>query len=438
MHNSTLTWRKGWFLSATFLLVVFITVSCKKKEHQLGEGVVDDSEILTSGVIDTFSLQTSTFTVTDIKANDRIFGMLGSYEDPIFGGVNNEIYTQLRLPNTSPSFGNLNDIVVDSVVLSMVYAGKYGNNGDQTIEVYEIGGTERLYIDSTYYTYTTFPETGSNLVVPGNEVQYLDPLTVSYIDTNIVEPQLRIRLDTNFAWQLFNESANNPASFESNDNFVEFFKGIKIKTVNGSQQPGEGGIFYFNMTDTDTKVTIFYKSAGEVRTYDLVINSSAPYINHTDISQSAQVQSVINNPALGQKEFYTQSPRTRALLKIPGLSSIPSNSVIHSASLELPVQYQTNQPFEPGLNLRVALFTSSTDSSLISDLSTVGLFDVSGKKFTVDITNYVQRIVSGEFENTGFVLSPTLFSNSADRIVFNGPETVNKEKPSFKIIYTEF
>lgn len=430
-------WRKGWFLSATFLLLLLAaSTSCKKKNPTTG--TVEGTEVLESGGIDTFTLYTSTFYDDSVQTSGRFYGILGSCEDPVFGRVNSEIYTQFRLLYEGPTFDDPAQITIDSVVLAFVYEGMYGTPGNQTVEVYEIGGTEPLSDTVTYYTFSTLPETGSNLVAPGSEVQYLDPDHVTYIDTVLVDPQLRIQLDTNLGWQLINEAYYNPTSFESNDAFTDYFKGLKIKTNNGSQASGDGGLFYFNLEDTDSKLTIYYKSAGETRTFDLLINSSAPWFNHIDLNTSAAVQSVIDNPSLGQVQFYTQSCHSRALVKIPGLDNLPPNVIVHSATLELPVQYQSGQPFEPGLDVSVALFTSSTDSTLISDLQTYGLYDVSGKKFTVDMRNYVQHIVSGEFENTGFVITPLGFSNTSDRIVFNGPETTNKEKPRFKIVYTEF
>lgn len=437
MQNSTLTWRKGWFLSATFLLLIsLLAVSCKKKEHKLGEGVVDESELMNSGSIDTFSLYTSMYEVDSVISSSSFYGILGSYQDPVFGYMNSEIYTQIELNQLSPTFGDLADITIDSVVLSLVYGGKYGNDGDQTIEVFELGGSG-LDSDSTYYTFSSIPEkNGSNLVVPGQDVYYMDVNSVTYIDSLLVEPQLRIMLDTNLGWQLFNEWDSNPTSFSSNENFTDFFKGFKIKVNNGTQQSGEGGMFYFDIEDSDSKLTVYYKSAGERRKFDYVLHSGSKF-NHIDITQSMAVQMVLDNPSLGQEQFYTQSHKSRAIVSIPGLSNIPPNSVIHSAILELPVQYQSGQPFEPGLDVSVRMFRSTTDSSLVTN-GTIGLYDVASKKFTMDVKDYVQRIVSGELENSGFVISPRLFFHTADRIIFNGPETTNKAKPKFKIIYTEY
>jgi len=438
MHKSTLTWRRGWFLSATFLLALTVTaVSCKKKINKLGQDVIANNDLITSGGIDTFSIQTSSFRTDSIPSSNKFFGILGSCNDPEFGTVNSEIYTQFRLVNTSPVF-DIPNITIDSVVLSLKYSGVYGTSGDQTVEVYEITDSERMYDTSTYYVNTTFETMGSNLVVPGTEVMNFDVNTVSKEDTIELDPQLRIHLNTSLGWQLFNEANDNPSTFADSEAFIEFFKGLRVLTNNGAQASGDGGLFYFDLNDTDSKLRVYYKTNGERRVYDFVINSSCADFNHIDFSEDMDVTNVIENPALGQKTYYAQSFQSRGIVKIPGLSSLPKNAIVHTATLELPVQYQTGQPFEPGTQLSVALFTSPTDSTLISDGSTLGLYNVGSKTFTINLRNYVQRIISGDLENTGFVVSPLLFSNTMDRIVFNGPDTDKKLKPTFKITFSEF
>lgn len=430
-------WRRGLFLSATFLLILVVSIGCKKKNHELGQDLLSNDDLIISGSIDTFSVYTSSFRTDSVQSSNRFFGILGSCNDPVFGQVNSEIYTQFRLINLAPTF-ELGNITVDSVVLSLVYSGVYGSKGTQTIEVYEINDTEEFSDTATYYPFDDFQTTGVNLVVPGTENMYLDPNAVTYVDTNLVQSQLRIQLDTNLAWQLFNEATNNPASFVDNDAFTQYFQGLKILTNNGAQASGEGGLFYFNLNDADSKVRIYYKSGGEPRIYDMVINSSCGDFNHIDFTENPGVTSTIQNPSLGQHTYYAQSFQSRALVKIPGLNNIPPNAVVHSATLELPVQYQSGQPFEPGTEVSVSLFTSSTDSTLVSDGSTLGLYSSGNKSFTINMRNYVQRIVSGEIENNGFVISPLLFSNTLDRIIFNGPDTDKKLKPTFKITFSEF
>ena len=139
----------------------------------------------------------------------------------------------------------------------------------------------------------------------------------------------------------------------------------------------------------------------------------------------------------GQSQFYAQSFNSRAVVQIPGLSNIPKNAIIHKATLELPIQYQTGSKFSPGYDISVGT-RLTVGANQIYNIGTTGIYDDYTKKFTIDLRSYTQAIVNDELENTELILSPILFITSGDRIIFNGQQSSNKAKPKFSIIYTEF
>ena len=437
-HIDLAKWRKGLVLSATFLFAVLAMYSCKKKGNLLGQSTIDASDVLHSGGVDTFALRTFSILEDSVITDNPAFGILGSYNDPVFGNINSEIYTQFRLSGVNPNFGDINAIVLDSFVLGLEYTGYYGEIGDQIFSVEEITDVNGLSIDSTYYAFSTFTTSGTNLIPPGQETINLDPSNITVIGNDTVETQLRIYLDTTLAKNIIQETVNNPTTFESNDNFLEFFKGLHIKTTNPPQASGEGGLFYFNLNDALSKLTIYYTQDGDAKTYDLLINSECADFNHVDIDNTmTNVEQVLNDTISGQQEFYAQSFGSRGIVQIPGLDNIPSNSIIHRATLELPVQYQTGTNYSPGLDISVATRLEEGASEFYS-IGTLGTYSEATKSFIIDLRSYVQAVVTGEVENTELILSPILYITSGDRIVFNGPETDNKAKPRFSIVYTEY
>jgi hypothetical protein len=128
------------------LLVILSLVSCRKKDSTVGLEEINSSQYL-NGITDTFAIISYTeledSTITDNPANV----VLGSYVDPEFGLMNASFYTQWRIATVNPDFGDPTTIVLDSFVLSLDYAGYYGDLGAQTFEVYELD--EDLYLDST-------------------------------------------------------------------------------------------------------------------------------------------------------------------------------------------------------------------------------------------------------------------------------------------------
>ncbi len=431
------TWRKGASLSATFLFCLLVSVACKKKENTLGKNNIDQNDLLQSATTDTFSLVTFSYLSDSIISDNPPFGVLGSYNDPVFGRYNAEIYTQIRLSGANPEFGDISGIVVDSFVLALEYVGAnsfYGEIGDQTIEVFELG--EDLHIDSTYYSKDIKALTGLDLVVPGMEVLEMNASYLTVVDNDTIDPQLRIHLNTAKA-DAFIAEADAGTAFSDNDAFINYFKGLLIKTNNFGQSSGQGGAFYFNMTDPATKLTIYYTQDGEQKEYDFLINSSCADFNHVDIDNSmTDVETVINDTIPGQETFYAQSFGSRAVVQIPGLDNIPNNAIVHTATLFLPTQYQSGTKYAPGFDVSIAITETGGDSQLFG--YGTAPYSAYTKGFEIDLRTYVQGLINNQLENNGLIISPILHNTSAERIIFNGPLTSNKEKPFLKILYTEF
>lgn len=431
----SLRWRKGLILSATFLIGLFVALGCKKKEHTLGQDTIDQSDLLSSEGIDTFSLITFTIMEDSVITDNPAYGILGQYNDPELGIMNSEIYTQLRLVGVDPNFGDPSTITVDSIVLRLEYTGVYGETTDQFIEVYEL--TEDMSIDSTYYAFSSFLNSGTDLVKAGENNITMDVNTISVIGSDTVSPQLRIPLDNSLGQRFIQDAWDSQATFDDNEEFISYFKGLYIRATT-VPTTGDGGVFYFDMNDPDSKVTLYYTNGtGDSKEFDFVINSECADFNHVDITNTVNVTNVINDTLPGMQEYYAQSFKSRAVVQIPGLSNIPANAVVHKATLTLPVQYQTASLYDPGDLLIVSTRLNQDDANLYS-IGTLAEYSNSKKAFTVDIRDYVQRIILGELENTELIFSPFFFISSANRVIFNGQQTSNKTKPKLDIVYTEF
>lgn len=432
-NNTPVMKRKRVILSATFLLSVFLIFSCKKKESSLGLNSIDQNELLSSSGIDTFSLTTFSYIEDSIISDNLNAVMLGSYNDPVFGVFNTEIYTQIRMQTSGFDFGDTSLIEIDSLVLGIEYFGSYGDNGVQNIEVYQIG--DDLNIDSTYYSFQTKTlSTGTNLVPTGSGAIDLDPENITVVGGDTIESQIRIPIDTNLGWAFINE-ANFGTAFADNDAFQSYFKGLLIKTNNGLQTSGTGGVFYLNLTDPQSKLTMYYKENGVSKEFDFTITSSDADFVHVDVDQSlTNVETVVTDTISGQNEFYAQCFGTRAVIKCAGLNNIPANAVIHKAVLDLPVSYQTGSSYVPSINIAVATTLEEGDTEIFN-INAVGTYSDFTKKFSFDLRSYVQAITNSEIDNTGMIF---YLGRTADRIIFNGPNSTNKEQPILSILYSEF
>jgi len=425
--------KKLFFL--LFILATLLISACKKKDTLVGKDVLNPDDYLNGITTDTFEIETYTIAEDSIITSNPPNTVLGSYKDPKFGSFNASFYTQFRLGSLNPDFGDPSQIVMDSLVLALNYVGYYGDLSAQTFEIYELD--EDLSIDSNYYSFSTKNVKSSNLVRIGMGTITPKPNQTSIVGGDSLDAQLRIQLDTNFAKNLVLE-ANNGTTFLTNEAFMTFFKGFYVKTNNPTQASGQGAAFYFNLNDAASKLTMYFKLAGINKTFDFLINSSCADFTHLEINNSGtSISAILQNQSLGVNEFYAQAFKHRAVVKIKHINSLPPNTIIHKASLTLPIQYQTGYRFVPGVSISVAAKLKSTDQYYTS-LGTYGGFEEYEKHFRIDVRDYIQAVLKGSIDNTGLVISPRYFINSAERIIFNGKNTSNKKKPQLIVTYTTF
>lgn len=440
-------WRRTFLFSATFLLTILVGVGCKKKDTTFGKDLIDSESILNGEQTDTFTIVTSTFLQDSLlnQTKDPALAILGNYNDPIFGKVRGSFYTQLRLAAANPNFGDINNIVIDSFVLSLKYSGYQAGLDPQTIQVFQLADTISRASNDQYYSHSEIPTTGVDLMDPNKNSITPAPETGVVIDTSLTlsDPMMRLFLDTNFARTLF-EEATNGSAFSSNEAFLSYFKGLTVRSIS-DPSVGQGGVFYFDLIDAISKLTIYYRQFENVngvdqyvsKQYNFLMNSACKDFNHFERDLTGtKVETVIDDPNQGQFEFYAQAFGMRAQIDFPTLLNLPKSTIIHKAELFLPVQHLIGSKYNPSSIITVARKEHPDSTTLFGvTISSLSEFTTG---YTLDIRTHVQDVVAGKRENLGLILSPARFISSAERIIFNGPNTDNKLKPKLSIVYTEF
>lgn len=421
-------------LFSAFLLTLFVSVSCTKNK-KLGKDVIDENSYLNGITTDTFQLETYTIAEDSVVTSKPSNVVLGSYVDPKFGRVEASFYSQVRLASLNPNFGT-ESIKIDSFVLALKYAGYYGDLSEQTFGVYELN--EKMYIDSSYYSFSEVATKSTNLIPAGKRTHVPKPTTNVVINGDTLLPQLRLHLDTNFARNIITEATNGSATFLSIDAFQAFFKGIFVRVENPTQSSGQGAIFYFDINNSASKLTVYFTQGGTQKTFDMVINSNCAEFSHVDIDNAGTpIAAILQDSTKGSKEFYAQAFKHRAIVRIKHIDQLPKNIVIHRADLTLPVQFQNGNRFKPGTGVSAATKLKFSDSKFTS-LGVLGEFDDNKKHFSINLRTYVQALVKDQVVNYGVVVSPRYFINSSERIIFNGKETTNKNKPKLVLTYTTY
>lgn len=429
-------------LSVVFLLL-FVFPSCKKKDSDLGLDLTGNNA-LGVNTVDTFEINTYCELQDSVTSNLKTANLLGSYQDPKFGKVDYSTVTQILLSSNNPNFGDVGLISIDSVVLSLHYStttgvSKYGELDPQTFEVYELD--EDIFYDSTYYTFSQVLTKPTNLVEPGYEVITPDPFSDAVVGDDTLAPQLRIRLDTNLGWQIINAQAS--GDLVDNETFKTFFKGLQIKVNNGMQANNEGAILYFDLTDLNSKMTIYYKEDTTAKSFDFTIDAdnNARFTQANFDISGTYLEQVLNDTLSGEYEFYYQANHIWAALEFPDLLAIKGNEglIVNKAELIVPTQfYPTDELFVPS-TMFLLYKDSLNDDYLIPDYTNPdGQYYESEGAYKFIITRYVQRIMTGEYPNAGLRLTNGDFFSTATRAIFNGALSTNKVKPKLIITYSNY
>ncbi|TNE55399.1 MAG: DUF4270 family protein [Bacteroidetes bacterium] len=420
-------------ISLSMILALF---SCKKEKSLVGKDGINQEFLLSSDGTDTFQLITYSKLEDSLVSSNSGTSLLGSYNDPVFGKVESEFYTQIRLSGLTPNFGDLSAIAIDSFVLGLTFTDYYGELGEQSFEVYELD--EDLSIDSVYYAHQNRLVKPVNLIDPNRNVLLPDPINPTVIDGVEVDAQLRLYLDTNLARTMMEESENNPQSFATNEDFASFFKGLNVRVNNGAQAVGEGAILSFSLSNSLSKLTVYYRQDGQNKTFDFLMNSLSADHNHLTFDRTGSpFGDLLANQTLGQQQFYAQANVARGIIEFPGISNLPKNTVIQSARLELPVSYFSGDELYPSTSISVSARISEEDEQLYV-LGVTGQYSDYTKSYILDLRDYLQQIVSGQVENMGIHVAPTKMISSVERIVFNGLDAPLKKQPKLQIVYTTY
>lgn len=408
-------------LSALFFSSLFLFSSCSKinEATELGGGLVPEVDnVKTFETL--FNTETNNLLLNDSArlgyADPVAIGHISS--DPVFGQTTANAYFSV----SATSYGTYpftdRNVEIDSVVLSLGYAGSYGDvNALQSVKVYELPQSS-TFADDTLYKYkgTDF-ETGNLLGSKSFAINTLDDTirVINYAprDTAKVGNVLRIQLDKNLGSRFAALDTTNTANggFRNDSIFKRIFKGLAIKADAGMGN----GLAYFNLSDAaKTNVTVYYRATrGTIKDTTQVVfthsrNGQANIINRT---ASGNYATTLANSVANDELLYIQStPGSYASIKIPSLDTF-SNNVIHRAELIVTKVASTSEAvFTPPFQLFLDKINSRGDSAFTlekdfpSNTQTLNwqIFGGDLKKdgtYRFNITRHVQDVISRDTGN---------------------------------------
>ncbi len=435
---------------AIFSFILLLTISgffsCKKS-GLIGSDILPKGDNLSGVFTDTLSLFSKTIREDSFRTTASVKYLLGSMKDNVFGKTVTGVYTQFKPGTFNPSFLNC---TIDSVVLSLVYAGSYGDvkNTPQSVTVYQL--TQQLTADSAYYSSRTF---AFNPIKIGEKVNFIpDFSTYPIIIGDTMKPTLRVRLNDQFGQDMLDADSVNLTSPSA---FQAFMKGLYI--TSDENNPGKG-IIYLDLANSDSRITLYYHNAtSDSLQFNFLMGSGCASVNSYKHDYTGYpVEAALNSSAKSDSVLYIQSMAgVKSKITVPFLQSL-GRILVNKAEVEV------TQIFDPVtddsvFHVPVRMILLGSDSlgrnTLIPDLYTTALLKYGSNKFSFvndkgqtavkysfSIADQLQLVVNklqnGE-KDYGLFLVNYQSTELADRIVLGGGNRKDAAQMKLKLTYTK-
>lgn len=418
--------NKLFYLLAAFVAVL-IFVSCNKEPNLVGLDLLPEGDRLNMSFIDTSTIIAYTVKEDPLRTDELSTNLLGYLNDAIFGNTLASIYTQYNLPTNNVSFGA--NPVADSVVLSLVYSGIYGDSLSQhTVRVFELADT--MSTKAEYYSNST----KATLPIQIGEATFVPNLkTADSVNGNKVSPHLRITLSPEFSNRLISADSE---TLSANSFFTEVFKGLYI-TADPVTSNASGAILYFNLLDDMSKITVHYHNDTDTSSISLPINANCGRFNkyihyHYNGAVPELLQQFAGDTASGSNRVFMQAMAgAKVKLRIPYLKNIPENARIAvNEALLIITDDEPDNIFAPPAQLAMRALDDKGAYVVLPD-ETIGSVYFGGryvnnKEYRFRITKYVQdRMSNPDAKDNGLMMIIAGSSLSGNRVVLKGPASTN-------------
>lgn len=235
--------RVLFIVTYCFLFTVLLS-SCYKKDIQVGSDLAEShTRIIT---VDTVGVVLSSYLLDSFITNGNNFALIGNYSDAYVGSTTASTFLQPGLPTLSEDVSTLlpKNAVFDSLMLYMRPSGYY--YGDTTkpfsISVYELDEQPDYKLLTYIYNTSNFSTKGTPLAT------WSQTIKPSFKDS------VKIRLPQTKGQDFFDKIRNKDTRFSSEANFLDYFKGLNIRTSNNTA----AAVYGFNLADSSVRMRIHY------------------------------------------------------------------------------------------------------------------------------------------------------------------------------------
>ncbi len=319
---------------------------CNDELSEVGSSIQPDGD-KSFVYVDSFQLSAKTVLMDSVYARTTS-GLLGEIYDPLYGNIKSDYLCQFYCPENYQFQNTPLNGVIDSMDLRIFYSSWVGDSlTPMQVTVYPISTVP----ERNFYT-NVDPEKYCDMqTVLGQKMYTAYDVTISDsvrngLTSTTYTPVVRVKLPTEIGQDFYNETVNNPGSFENQDAFNQYFPGLYITNTFGS-----GNL----LTVYQTSFFIYYRytvegSAGQ----DSIVNGREQFNVTREVIQLNHVANANLEPLLLPDEKYTymRTPAgvyTELTLPITEIKETVGSRFLNNLPLTLHAMPQENwdYAFEP-------------------------------------------------------------------------------------------
>lgn len=279
---------------------IFCLGSCDDELTKVGTSIQDDGDKISVSV-DSFYFEASTVQIDEIYARSDT-GLLGEFYDPLYGTLKSDYICQFYCPENFRFLHTPIDGKIDSVNFQIFYKSWVGDSlAPMRAQIFPV----TQVLEKNFYaninpedyadmqtslgmkTYTAFDRS-----VPDSVRNATD-----YSGTSSFYPVITIRMPKAFGQNFYDETINNPSSFNDQESFNKFMPGLYVTNTFGSGNIIEVDASYFR---------IFYRYVGVgSQKQDTIIHTSEVFTVTREVLQLNRFKNTDMNQLLEPSDDYT-------------------------------------------------------------------------------------------------------------------------------------
>ena len=381
------------------LIIGLVAVSCTDP-NTIGLEVQPTSDNIIISSANFEGISSATESEDSLRTDEALNLILGGIDDLEFGFNSAGFYTQILLIENNTDLGV--NAVVDSVVMSYMYSGYYGELEDFTsldISVLQ----EDIYKDSVYYS------TSYAMPIP-NVMSYVESFSVS--EDASQNPSLTIRLSDNFGQEILDLENE---GLKDNETFLENFKGISV--IASTQNT----MLYLNPNGSNSYLKIYYHNdESDTLSLDFELGGDAARIN---LFNQKDEEVIIND----ESKIYIQSMAGyKAKITVGDLvvlSDTLKGKAINKVTMSFDVEPTSQSEYAAHDKLFLVRVNEEGNNVFLTDFTSEGETHFGGRldndKYEFNITRYFYQLLNNDAYTSDLYLLPAGGAVNANRTILN-------------------